>query len=328
MIAISIFGVGMLMVATTFPVGIDQARIVAEETQAPIIANEAFSALELLLDDPTPRIDADNNPTIPPSLSAGVPLLSFRQAIANIPISNALFDVFWNSNWGFNQPFLLLNDWLISPFASSSIREGGAQVRWYPSIPAATFPYSAAGRPANQTEARSNDRGQIPGFAAPRPPTPLYRWVFPQSNGDYTNPGYSWSALFMKTSLGNQPAVRFFVFVSRGSFVTPQRIQFGLPNWDTTGLSSPVAYAVIINAAQGLSPAGFSEDAYLVRGDGQIFQIKSVQVATKDDPAYLTFDRGPLVGAFSNDPVFWGVPADSSGRSPVIGIYQRTFLLD
>ena len=30
MIAISIFGVGMLMVATTFPVGIDQARIAAE----------------------------------------------------------------------------------------------------------------------------------------------------------------------------------------------------------------------------------------------------------------------------------------------------------
>jgi prepilin-type N-terminal cleavage/methylation domain-containing protein len=51
MIAIVIFGVGMIMVAATFPVGIDQCRIVADESVTPLVADQAMVQLQFLLED-------------------------------------------------------------------------------------------------------------------------------------------------------------------------------------------------------------------------------------------------------------------------------------
>ncbi len=56
MVAIGILGIGLLMVAATFPVGIEQTRTAANETLAPIIADEAFATLDLLLKDRSERV--------------------------------------------------------------------------------------------------------------------------------------------------------------------------------------------------------------------------------------------------------------------------------
>ena len=61
MIAILILGVGMIMVAATFPVGLEATRINTEQTLSPIIAKEAFAELRLLYDDM--NIDTDLNAT-------------------------------------------------------------------------------------------------------------------------------------------------------------------------------------------------------------------------------------------------------------------------
>jgi len=50
MIAIGILGIGMLMVAATFPVGIQQTQIAVHDTMAPIVADDAWGALQMKLD--------------------------------------------------------------------------------------------------------------------------------------------------------------------------------------------------------------------------------------------------------------------------------------
>lgn len=56
MIAIGILGIGMLMVATTFPVGLDQTRIAMQETMAPLVSDEIYATLNLLLEDHSQRV--------------------------------------------------------------------------------------------------------------------------------------------------------------------------------------------------------------------------------------------------------------------------------
>ena len=50
MIAIGILGIGMLMVAATFPVGIQQTQTNTYETVAPLVANDAWGVVNLALD--------------------------------------------------------------------------------------------------------------------------------------------------------------------------------------------------------------------------------------------------------------------------------------
>lgn len=144
MVAIGIFGIGMLMVAATFPVGLDQARIVSEESIAPLVANEAYATLRLLLDDPTPRVNLrERNGAFP-----NTPVtLRFSQALAPTAFTAILGDPINLNLWRD------INDWLGSPHPSLRSDPNyfpidpldlGAGVRFYPSTPngAANLPYT------------------------------------------------------------------------------------------------------------------------------------------------------------------------------------------
>jgi hypothetical protein len=120
MLAIGILGIGMLMVAATFPVGIDQARVVAEQSYGPIIANEAFALAELYLKEPSTGRRVWDQANI-----AGGPLASFRDSLAVgpnltsllVPAAGATLDI---------------NVWLSAP----SQPYLGGQTGYYPSVPA------------------------------------------------------------------------------------------------------------------------------------------------------------------------------------------------
>jgi hypothetical protein len=56
MIAIGILGIGMLMVAATFPVGIEQTRIATQETMIPMVVDDAVGTMKLLLAENRARV--------------------------------------------------------------------------------------------------------------------------------------------------------------------------------------------------------------------------------------------------------------------------------
>lgn len=76
MIAIGILGIGMLMVAATFPVGIEQTRLAAQETVIPLVVNDAAETMKLRLADPTLYGGL-----------GGPAAVSLRQAITNVAAS-------------------------------------------------------------------------------------------------------------------------------------------------------------------------------------------------------------------------------------------------
>jgi len=132
MVAIGIFGIGMLMVAATFPVGLDQARIVSEESIAPIVANEAYATLRLLLDDPTPRVTLSGSNPGPFPFRDTLTQTSLQINLTN-PASGGIRDI---------------NHWLGSGTANATLGEPtdslGAAVRFYPSTPTSVLqpPYT------------------------------------------------------------------------------------------------------------------------------------------------------------------------------------------
>ncbi|UCD29222.1 MAG: hypothetical protein JSV03_01705, partial [Planctomycetota bacterium] len=303
-------GLGMLMVAATFPVGLDQARIVAEETIAPLVANEAFTTLQMLLDDPNPmtRIgDQLPDPTAAP--------YTFRGALSdnfvlqpNQPLTNELLT-------GGANP-LLINDWLSAPLDDGSgTLELGAHTRYYPSIPGT--------------------------FAGPNPPPNplLYTWTIPQrinGNIEDTEPSYTWSVLLRKFNLtGGGIGAQFVVFVNRRSWATPVRNDNPLTVSGERGTYIDVSSATI--GGQPIESNTFSEDGFIVREDGIIFRINSIDTTTYPGQTWLILNRNAFVNPnpppppppYSETHFFWFIPNDpNANRSPCIAVYSRTFPLN
>jgi len=334
MIAIGILGVGMLMVAATFPVGLDQSRIVTEETIAPLVAEDAFTTLELLLNDKSSMKRIGNN--IPVTDFPAV--YSFRESLSHLPEppNNFLTNVLPSaapSNY-----FLLINDWLTAPYNSDIAKgEYGAHTRYFPSIPA-IFKRSIA---------RHNQDAQV---ADPLASTPtLYTYRIPQEYKGATesiDPPYTWSVLMRKvahTSMGE--CIQFVVFVNRRSWQTPV-INDGSILHNALGLGSlnnsvrfPVenAYINISDVEfEGIKaqPTMFNEGGYMVRAeDAKIFRIKSIDTTTNPNTPYLILNGNARLHTPINHPNtepldFWFIPADpNTGRSPCIGVYSRTFRL-
>jgi hypothetical protein len=323
MIAIGILGIGMLMVAATFPVGLDQSRIVSEKTIAPLVAKDAFATIQMLIDDPSnkPRIGDD----IPPKLATSY---TFRQALGKARFMFGTTEgVLMNllPNRDILPDFMLINDWLSAPYDTTGgvNPELGAQTRYYPSVP---------GRPIRNPARPS---AKYDGESELLPPS-LYTWTIPQEhngNVEYIDPSYTWSVLIRRVnvpSMGDMN-IQFVVFINRRSWQTPVFIMTPLQ-------AVELAYVNISKLQIGGEPAlpeNFNEGGYLVRNDGEIFTIKSIDTTTRDDP-YLILNKNAKYQDPSVPPhlyqtfqPFWFIPADpNSGRSPCIGVYTRTFPLN
>lgn len=124
MIAIGILGVGMLMVASTFPVGISQTRVAANETVAPMVAHEGFNTLHMLLKEDIARFATDDVyreglPTLTGSFRLRDLVLgtaSYRPPNAPSATPSLTHFLYPSSNIGNNKlkkaNALSLNDWL------------------------------------------------------------------------------------------------------------------------------------------------------------------------------------------------------------------------
>jgi hypothetical protein len=306
----------MLMVAATFPVGLDQARIVSEQTVAPLVADEAFATLHMLLNTKSNERRIGND--IPPVS----PTLSFRDTfimdspfyLINGPLSDRL-----NNR---DPDGILINDWLVAPYDTTggANPQYGAQTRYYPSVP---------GTPNGPYRNSSFIAG-----ATPPNLQPLYTWTIPQGPNETVEPSYTWSTLYRKTSTGGGLCVQFVVFVNRRSWQTPVQIYLftDIAYNPQTPLNARVKYPV----GQTLP---LPEGGYLVRYDGVIYQVKSNEFLSSDSQYQyylLSLNRNPLdnqayPGSVSDplNPPFWFMPAEpNTGRSPCIGVYRRTFSLN
>lgn len=292
MIAIGILGVGMLMVAATFPVGLDQSRIVTEQTIAPLVANDAFERLRLLLAEPDSikRIPVDESSIVPADPSQW---RSFRGSLALVPANSAV-RYRLPGDLSVATTCLGLNDLLTSPYLPA---RRGAGTGFYPSI------------------AASWDAG-------------AKRWMLPlrtdpSGQPQRVEPPYTWSALYRKYAIADQTYVQFFVFVNRGAAEWPasagvDTIAFPIPTaWDAA--NDPVVPGPLLDAYNDKIPMSkFSEGAFLVSSQGNILRIKEVN--RRDNT--ITLDRAP------DDSIFWFIEADpATGQSPCIGVYSRTFPL-
>lgn len=285
MLAIGILGVGMLMVAATFPVGIDQSRIVAEQSYGPIIANEAFAMLELLLNDPS------TEPRIGDQAAPGVPLSTFRAAIANG--GGAAFSDELVVLQGPPPLFHNLNNWLSRPVGTDL----GGNTRYYPSVPAtATFVSATEG----------------------------FRWSLP----DGRDPPYTWSALFRTQPNAVQFVV--FVnrrssdapILVEGPEAIGNEIFF-------KGSSSPQMDRIdpkTNNVMTTVPASAFGEGMYIVAPNGAIGRVTSIELdrgASPPKPRIVTSLNWP---AATPNVRFWFIPADpQTGKSPCIGVYSRTY---
>jgi prepilin-type N-terminal cleavage/methylation domain-containing protein len=215
MIAIGILGVGLLMVAATFPVGLDQSRIVAEQTIAPLVVEDAFQRLKLLLDEPAGFKRIPNAAAAPTAW-----LYSFQESLRQLAVQqyldagsptiditvNGPIQAYLTNGVAAENPAMVgapipptwtgLNELLVAPF--DSVVRRGVGVRFYPSIGAklgsSTWPYNWS------LPLRTDAAGQ------------------PSS----VPPPYTWSALYRVYSVvkAGPPVlvlnyVQFFVFVNR-----------------------------------------------------------------------------------------------------------------
>ncbi len=293
MIAIGILGIGMLMVAATFPVGLDQTRVIAEKSTAPVVAEEAFATLRLHLDDPnpTPRVGGF---TITSTPAPGTGPVTFRQAVLStqaalpalpIPqyVSNALIFPDPTSGEPLTRP---VNDWLGSPHLLLGTADTlGAATRYYPSTPT----------------------------------------VFVGTGSDIP---YTWSVL---VGLGSRPNdVGVVVFVLRRSAATPVLISADFRTTPALIDSFPVAQLDPVNPTTTIGafgPDAFNEGGFLVRAfDGQIFRVLTNEPGSNRITLNAPADWPPPDG--NGDEQFWFIPADPAlGRSPVVGVYVRSMPL-
>lgn len=291
MIAIGILGVGMLMVAATFPVGLDQSRIVSEESYAPVAANEAFARIELLLTEP---ISAKRVGFGMPPATDSI-LRTFREALSDdvaLPPNGPL--EFRLSNGRPNE-WVGVNELFAAPYAlADGTIIGGLQTRYYPSVPAAL---DATGR-----------------------------WRLPKVNTasgapvtEYLEPPYNWSVLFRKVRpLGStSTSIQFVVFVNRRSGDVPRPGQA-----PASGVVGPVVMLPFNQPGdRGTVVArvsDFNEGGWIVGADGAIYRIKQIDRTANQGAGQLILDRNPT------GDVFWFVLADqATGRSPCFAVYSR-----
>lgn len=200
MIAIGIFGVGLMMVAATFPVGLDQTRIIAEESMAPTVANEAFSKLHDLLNDPNKRFYKH------PSNER----LSFRDALVTSDEefhSKFRDDVYVNSH----PEAFDFNDWLTMPVydldATTNIVERlGGQAGFHPSVPGGCV------------------------YQETNTSIPRYLWKIPSNdNANLIEPQYCWNALYRVYNDNGIDMVEFAVFVNKRDYTKPVLISATFP---------------------------------------------------------------------------------------------------
>lgn len=316
MIAIGILGVGMLMVAATFPVGLDQCRIVSEQSVAPLVANDAFERLRLLLAEPdsAKRIwDPVNSKwiysfkealaTVATLSSSHPPPQTVRAALPNsVPLS--VNESEWRG----------LNELLIAPYVVSTTSNAFGYYSPVGSAPPG-IEYRGAG---------TRFYPPVPGMV--QSTVPPFRWLLPlRTNADgqpiLVDPPYTWSALYRLYTNAGQTYVQFFVFVNRRGTTWPK-------DWPRTAKvagehswtpADPVLPGPLLDAYNDKIPMSkFSEGAFLVSSQGNILRIKEVN--RRDNT--ITLDRAP------DDSIFWFIEADpATGQSPCIGVYSRTFPL-
>lgn len=337
MIAIGILGVGMLMVAATFPVGLDQSRIVTEQTIAPLVANDAFERLRLLLDEPSflKRIPHD---ATAPDFTDPTTWRSFREALEQIAIqqldgsSQELLRSHLSNGKPAEDPALSevsppyrwtgLNELLVAPYIPPTTpgmppRNGGAGTRFYPAVAAKrgseTWPY-------NWTLALRSDAAGQPSLV---------------------EPPYTWSALYRVHSVTSpvvSHSVQFVVFVNRRGSEWPSDWPKPVNLLTQGAIIEPVPSEVWLppnyTSTSGVSNrrliAEFSEGGFLVQSDGVICRIK--QILRAKDLTNSTADPSNPDGCHRivldgiSSPIVWFIPADpATGRSPCIGVYSRVF---
>lgn len=296
MIAIGILGIGMLMVAATFPVGLDQSRIVTEQSIAPNVANEAFARLELMLDEP----DSFKRVGVWPPAAALTD--SFRQSLrravptgASAVLRNSLLN---GGAAGAEAPF---NVWLAAPYADGSVPIGGLGTRFYPSVPG---------------QCRVGTTPWVYDWRIPRVSTT------PGTAPELTDPAYSWSALYRRPS---DTSVQFVVFVNRRSTRWPVMAAPGANSSGNTivlPLVGPPPYGVTAPAIS-CSADSFNEGGFIVGANGSISRIKMIDRTQSAMFPQGTLIVDPPVTDFSQ---LWFIPLDPAlGRSPCIAVYSRTF---
>lgn len=295
MIAIGILGVGMLMVAATFPVGLDQCRIVSEQTIAPLVAEDAFQRLRLLMSEP----DSLKRIGLWPLGPTDLPTKSFRESLSLIsdssPIRYTLPDDAGN--------LTPINELLRAPYNpnyGAGLSLYGAATGFYPSVP------------ANISSAL--DKNQVVRSTCKLP-------LRNSSTGApaLVEPPYTWSTVFRRLADGS---VQFFVFVNRRGSDWPTdwprtaKVNADAHSWTP---ADPVLPGPLLDARNDKIPMSkFSEGAFLVSSQGNILRIKEVNRRENT----ITLDRAP------DDSIFWFIEADpATGQSPCIGVYSRTFPL-
>lgn len=294
MIAIGVLGIGMLMVAATFPVGIEQSRRVTDDSVAPAVADEAFASLELLLRERYPRVWTKNG-TLRFPLGAGFakaaeggwtpPILwnTFPEDPAN-PTGSQAFD---------------LNAWLRNDQdVLAKMGVSGA-------------PDAKTGNPA---------RGEKP---AP------YLCVYPSALGE--TPRYYWSVLYRYPSLADGSApdtsqVEFVVFVTRGSpgalgsFLVEPVAESGpyLPSINV--VDDPGTNTKAVDVIPKLD-----DGQAIVAENGQIFTIQ--QIRGTPDSARIEL-QAPIQAYRGAKIRMWSIPRDATtGMSPLVGVFKRTIPL-
>jgi hypothetical protein len=209
-----------------------------------------------------------------------------------------------------------INAWLSAPLVdpAAGTQPLGPQTRYYPSLPISAI-------------ADANAYQLMPDGS--------YRWRFRSPAGVYTDPPYTWSTVYRyEPAQGGR--VTFVVFVSRRSFQPPVLIQgttpapnspntFDMPaqvyaSRDLPALIAPPQAATAIGS---LGSERFMEGSFLVSAtNGAIIRVVAVN-STAGVPGVT------LSGGADPQSLYWFIPADpSSGRSPVVGVYSRTFLLN
>ncbi|MGB9625870.1 MAG: type IV pilus modification PilV family protein [Phycisphaerae bacterium] len=128
MIAIGILGIGMLMVAATFPVGIEQTRIATQETIIPLVVDDAANTMRLLL---------NSNQQRPFSLPSGMTGFAVPRTVlvdnVILPTTNG-----WSSPPGLTDRLSLSelkNKGDFTSLASNSFNDWLGAVRDYPAPP-------------------------------------------------------------------------------------------------------------------------------------------------------------------------------------------------
>jgi|GEM_PF-4977527 len=280
MIAIGILGIGMLMVAATFPVGIEQTRRATEDTMVAIVADEAWSMLDLLLNDRMPRVIVGNRQHRLADLLAKMPATGRQPWDVPVDPGNPV------QGGAFN-----LNRWLLNEPCDYG-RNAVSRIQWMPAVslyPSDPYRYYA------KTDLQLN---------ACDPRVTLARRA---------DPRYVWSFVFRPKSGGSGLAY-FTLVITRGRPPEFSVIKVNADPWDQTKLQVPDEGGVSGEQIAGeLQPGALlvtaiDADAYwVVRNDPERKAVWVNRPFMQDVPNPLQ-KLGVPVYRVLNDPTTGGLP--------------------